>query len=102
MFDYIKRLQYKPPEERKKVALVIAGTITLIIFFIWFTTFGLKEAEPQTDKEIIDLTLIENIKGAVEDIYTNFKDLSESIKSAKDSITEFGAGTTTINTRTTP
>jgi len=42
LFEFIKRQQKKPSEERRRIVFYISLSITLVIFFVWLTTIGIR------------------------------------------------------------
>lgn len=84
MFDYIKRLQGRSIEERKRAAKIMAGMMSALILLIWLSTLGLRKEEIVVKEDAIDLAPLQNIKEAVGDIYLNFKNISDNLRSVEN------------------
>ena len=88
-FNYIKRLQERSVPERDKYALAGAIVITIIIFLIWLSTYGLLDRKnnlPNNSPEV-DLSPIKNMKSALGDIWSVVKGLTGVINQAQNTST---------------
>ncbi|KKU67308.1 MAG: hypothetical protein UX89_C0016G0011 [Parcubacteria group bacterium GW2011_GWA2_47_16] len=78
MMEYLEHLRKKPLHYRKRVAVLIASTITVLILLIWLSTFNFVSDTNVLDSKTIaeELKPLEQIKASVIDFYASLKEMS--------------------------
>lgn len=85
MRQYLATLHTKPPHHKKRFALLVSGTFTLIIFSLWtMTTFA-----PEGDTSV---AVNSNEVGPLESLQAGVRDGYESARSNFDELLNTNGG----------
>lgn len=101
--SFLNNLQKSPEENRRKVALVSAAVLTIVIFFVWLSVsrvigFGAVKTAKVDDSPIRAINTVVGSFG--EDVLGVFGSLKERVGSATNEI--FGSGVATSTSSSTP
>lgn len=88
MKRYLQTLHTRPDAHKKRFALVVSGTITVIIFLIWsFVSFNNAQTIANaSDTNSDNLAAVETSNQSDQNAVTPFQDLMSGIGSAVDAL----------------
>lgn len=78
--EFIDKLKRKPKHVRQRIALVTSGSISLLIFFMWWTTFSVPSDTSQTSLGEA-LSPVSALAGMVHNAVSGAGTFSEDLKS---------------------
>ncbi|MDO8482464.1 MAG: hypothetical protein Q7S86_01435 [bacterium] len=78
ILDYLEQLRKKPLYYRKRVAVLIASAITVVILIIWYSTLSFDTVKDVANSKTMaeELKPIQQIKASVVDFYSTVKEMS--------------------------
>jgi hypothetical protein len=78
MFDYIQKIQQKSVQERKRFALIVAFTITAVIFFFWLSAQMVNGVTAPDSPMLGEINPIPGVKDTYEDVAAGVSTVKET------------------------